>query len=85
MSIIQSYNPSDAEALAELTAKHIEDIKANSSEVEPMVDKIKSDIARIYCIKNGDKRKTDRLMSQQIDIEVRSEAELRAREELYSD
>lgn len=68
----------------QLKERNIEDIEANSSEVDAMVNRLDSDIARLYCLHHKDPLRFGRLAIQQIGLEIESEAELRAREELYS-
>lgn len=85
MSIIQSYKPEDAEALESIRRDQVEYLKSNSSEIEPLVNRIDSDIALLYCLHSKYPKKAHRLISQMIDMEVLKEAELKAREELYSD
>lgn len=67
-----------------LKERNIEDIEANSSEVDAMVNRLDSSIARLYCLHHKDPLKFGLLVIQQIDQEIESEAELKAREELYS-
>lgn len=85
MSIIQCYNPADAEALEVIRRDQIEYLKSNSSEIEPLVNRIDSDIALLYCLHSKDPKKAHRLISQMIDMEVLSEAELKAREIYYDE
>jgi len=68
----------------QLKERNIEDIEANSSEVDPMINRLDGDIARLYCLHHKDPLRFGRLAIQQISLEIESEAELRARKEIYS-
>ena len=63
--------------------KQLEYIMSTDSEVEPLIESIASDLARLYVLHNGKAIVMCAVMMQQIDEAVREEAELRAREQVY--
>ena len=63
--------------------KALEDILSRDSEVEPLIEAIASDLARLYVLHRKRQKFFCQSMLQQIDTAVREEADLRAREVVY--
>jgi len=72
---------SKAEKLHSLTNDAIDEILANSGEVERIIIENASDIARVYCLSQDKHKSYAALVVQQIDICIKEEAESQAENE----